>query len=347
MSRKTTSIKAGVLVAALAGTALGVVPASAAGPTITSVGPVKVSSTGAATITIKGTGFDSTVKSVAFSTNGSTYSCQGPAVVVNDKLLYVEKPAHASNCAVGQQQVHLHSAATATSNDLIGSAFNPADPKKTVTFAAPAIITSGASNTTASGPLRGGQTIKVTATGLPAVPAKVAATLGGKPLTNIKRVSNTVLTATTPAGTSVGNASLVVSADGVSSAPLTFTYERTIDIKPASLPVGDVTTSPGKVTISGLGLKPASSAKVFLDFCGKLVNDSVIEPATWTDKRIVVTVPRADDSLISATAGKACDVKVVVDTLGDTGISSNAFTDATDDVVSVLTGGSTFTYSKY
>lgn len=323
MSRKTTAAKAIFVATALGASALGMSPALAAGETVTSVGPAVVATNQAATIVIKGTNFGSNVETVQFGTCTAV-----TPIVVDATTMYATK---AAACATaGKQTVTLD---LTTGSNVV---FNPTDAKKTVTFVAPVAGTvnfNGKTTGVAGSPLNVTGLTGLAATG-------VSATLGGKPVASFK-LKTGGFTGKVPAGVVPGAADLVVRSGGVDSAAFTgFTVKQAIKVTPASAPVG----TPGEITITGAGLKPASPATVAVTVCGVAatpVAPTVKKP--YTDGRLTVTVPGATSTLgLTAADGGACNVVVTTDINGSA-------TDAEGQVnlVSVRTAGSTFTYAAH
>ena len=343
MSRKTHAAKALALAATLAGSVLGLAgSAQAADPAITAVGPAKASTTAAATMTIKGTGFTSAIQSIVFnekSVTTSLYTCKATPIVVSASLMYVTKPA--SGCANGVQKVEMHNVAAPTAaTSLVGTAFNPTLATATTTFATPTTI---ASVSPTAGSVFGGTVVTVTVGSTVSTPA-LTATLGGKPLASIKVTGATTFTGIVPAGTSAATADLVVTTNGVPSAANTsFSYKQALKVSPAFAPLA----TPGEIVITGVGLKP-SGGTVAVTVCGAAATPVAVSTTKpYTDVKMYVTAPTAAAVVAAgktgfATSGGACDVKVTIDANGATA-------DAVGQVnpASVLTAGSTFTYAAY
>ncbi len=330
MSRKTNTIKALVLASAVAGSVIGVSgSASAAGMTVSKIGPLKAALEVAAPVTITGTNFDATLKKVQF---GADADCAEPAVVLNATTAYTTVPDHA-DCVAGLQTVKLLTSADVTLATFTGTATTG------ITFVAP-VDTSTMTFTGTKG--IAGTKFKITSA---AFPTGATATLGGKPLTLGVYGSGGYATAV-PAGLAPGQHPVVVTSETVKSLPSTSTFEVLQAIRTA--PVSAPLATPGELVITGLGLKPAAPATVSVTVCGA---DGTLPAATalkpQTDAKIYVTAPTAAAVETAgradfATTGGACDVKVTTDVNGATA-------DGVGQVnpVSVLTAGSTFTYTAY
>lgn len=366
MSRKTRAAQAVLVAGAVAATSLFTGgSASAATPTVTKVGPVKAATTTESVIAVTGTNFSSDITGVKFyERSATTTTCVATSVVVvSATLLYAKKPAEVANsvaCAAGQQKVELLNGTTSLVTHNPGT--TTTDAAKTVTFAVPQAVT-GISP--AAGLVSGGQEVTVTVNaspGLPATSTEIKATLGGKPLAAITRLTATTFKGKTPAGAQPGAASLVVTTSGVPSAPFAgYSYKQSLKAAPAFAPVG----TPGQIMLTGVGLKPASPATVAVTVCG--VTAVPVTPTTakpYTDTKLWVTAPAAADiqtaqgSGTFATDGGACVVKVTTDVNGATadvaGVADDPNTANVDEFVaaqvnpvSVITSGSTFTYTAF
>jgi hypothetical protein len=351
MSRKTTTIKALVAAGAVAGAAFGLAPAHAADTTamtITKVGPVKAALGVESPITITGKAFDTTIDSVQFGSDAACASTK--LVVVSSTTLQVTAPTDAK-CAAGVQSVKL-----LHGTDALNAAFAGTE-KTSITFIKP-VDTTG---TLVSSPATGVAGTEITITGLADVPTDkpITATLGGKALTGVKAAGATSIKGKVPAGLAPGVQKLVVS-NGVSSKSADSGFTNLLTVKVTGNVYLASETAAHVLKVDGLGFKPSDASKVTATVCG--VDATVASAASGTGKTAVkaptnstlyVTAPdfkaasagKSDGSVggTDGADGGVCVVRVTVDTKGDTSGTTNA----SDDVVSVVTASSGIVYAAY
>lgn len=349
MSRKTTTLKAVVVAAAVAGAAFGIAPAQAAdstGMTITKVGPGKIAVGVATPVSVAGKGFNSTITKIQFT---SAAACASTNVVVaSATLLYVTSPTDASCVAGLVTSLTLFAGA-----DKLNASWTGTD-KTSITWVTPVDV----SGTLVSAPSTGIAGTEITITGLASVPTDkaVTATLGGKALQGVKALSASSIKGKVPAGLAPGVADLVVTANGVSSAAkasgftsaLTAKVSPNIFVKGATAPV---------LKVEGLGFKPNAASLVSATVCGVTAaiasapggtGASAVKAATNT--ALYLTAPTfaaasagSSGGRVDSTNGGVCVVEVLVDTDGDgSGTGKTA-----DDVASVVTATSGIVYAAY
>ena len=281
-------------------------------PTISAIDPVVGPTTGGTIVTITGTDL-SGASAVDFG--GAAGS---DITVVSDTELTATTPAGAA----GEVNVTVTTPA-GTSNPITYTYEAPPPTPPTISAIDPVV-----------GPTTGGTIVTITGTDLSGASA---VDFGGAAGSDITVVSDTELTATTPAG-AAGEVNVTVTTPAGTSNPITYTYEAPPPTPPtisAIDPVVGPTTGGTIVTITGTDLSGASA----VDFGGAAGSDITVV----SDTELTATTP----------AGAAGEVNVTVTTPAGT---SNPITytyeappptpptiSAIDPVVGPTTGGTIVT----
>ena len=244
--------------------------------TVTGLSPISGPVAGGTLVTITGTGFTG-LTAVDFGTTPATSE-----TFVSDTSVTAESPP-----GTGAVNVTV-TAAGGTS---------PTSPADVFTYvAAPAV--SGLTPT--SGPSAGGTLVTITGFGFTGASA---VDFGATPATNLTVVSDTTITATSPAG--AGSVNVTVTTPGGKSATSPadlFTYGLAVSgIRPSAGPVGGGTL----VTITGSGFTGATSVNFGTTPATNLtvVNDTTItadSPAGTGTVNVTVTTPAGTSSASSA-----------------------------------------------
>jgi len=211
------------------------IPTTAAPPTpiFTGISPATGPMTGGTSVTITGSGFTGATSVTIGGAAATSFS------VVSDTEITAITPAGTAR----------------TANVIIITPGGTATGTKAFTYSAPAPMFSSISP--ATGPMTGATSVTITGSGFTGA---TSVTIGGAAATGVTVVSDTSITATTPAGTA-GTANVVIITPGGSvTGTGVFTYSETTSIptfssiSPATGPVAGGTT----VTITGTGFTGAT-----------------------------------------------------------------------------------------
>ena len=208
-------------------------------PIFTSISPTSGTIAGGTTISITGTGFSGATAVTIGGTAATSFT------VVSDTSITAITPAYASAGSVNLVITAPGGTLTET------SAFTYTAPTPTFTSISPT-----------SGTTAGGTTISITGTGFSGA---TAVTIGGTAATSFTVVSDTSITAITPAHASAGSVNLVITAPGgtlTETSAFTYTATTTIPTVTAISPIyGPVSTST-TITITGTGFTGATAVTI-------------------------------------------------------------------------------------
>ena len=199
-------------------------------PTVSLVSPSLGPVAGGQVVTITGTGFTG---ATAVTIGGSAAT---GVTVVSDTQITATTPAHAAGSA---SVVVTTAAGSNTANTLY-------------TYLVPAPAPTVSAVTPNSGPVAGGQSVTITGTGFTGA---TGVTIGGSAATGVTVVSDTQITATTPAH-AAGSASVVVTTSAGSNVPNTlYTYAvpSTLSATPGTIPTLTVGSSASFTPVTGSG----------------------------------------------------------------------------------------------
>ena len=286
-----TAGSASIVITTPAGTATGtytytaVTATNAPAPAFTSISPASGTFAGGTAVTITGTGFTGAT-AVTIGGNAAT-----SLTVVSDTSITVTTPAHAS---------------AGTADVIIVTPGGSVTGSGAFTYTAPAPAFTSISPV--SGTTAGGTAVTITGTGFTGA---TAVTIGGTAATSLTIVSDTSITATTPAGTA-GSASIVITAPGgtaTGTGAFTYTATTTIPTVTSVSPTyGPVSTSTA-ITITGTGFTGATAVTIGGNAATSLtvVSDTEITattPASSTIGQVDVLVTTASGTSSSVTGDK-------------------------------------------
>ncbi|MFM8311728.1 MAG: IPT/TIG domain-containing protein, partial [Ilumatobacteraceae bacterium] len=251
-------------------------------PSVTSIAPISGTTAGGTPVTIVGSGFI-TGATVRFGATAATN-----VVVVNPTQITAVTPATTTPGTVSVTVV----TSGGTSN---GVNFTYSAPAPTITSIAPT-----------SGTTAGGTTVTITGTGFV---AGASVSFGTLPATNVTVVSNTSITAVSPASSTAGPVSVSVTTSGGTSNGATFTYTAPTPTVTALTPATGSTIGGTTVQVTGTGFLANSTVAfgtVTVPAGNVTVNSqtsiTVISPAVLVAGVVNVTVTTSGGT--SATGGQ-------------------------------------------
>lgn len=242
-----------------------------ASPTFSSINPVSGTTSGGTSVTITGTGFTGT-SAVTFGGTSAT-----GVVVVSDTTITATTPAH----AVGIVDVMV----TAPGGSVTGTgAYTYVVPPPTFGSIAPT-----------SGPIAGGSNVTITGTGFTNA---TAVTFGGTSATGVVVVSDTTITATTPAHAAGAVNVVITTPGGTTTGTGAYTYVAAptfVSITPSSGSVAGGTS----VTITGTGFTGATA----VTFGGTAATAFTVNSATQISATTPAHAAGAVNVIITAPGG--------------------------------------------